>query len=180
MKGWTVLSVITSYLLANSGHAESLALQQMRASLLPLQAIGVTIPAELQAQLAELEKQEKDSPSADHDNPYAKKVSEMSCSDDISGHWKTTNQLTRLELNSDGNALIKSSNARGRAYTETSLQWSASGDEFYVDYDYIYTDDGYTDTLLEQNKPKNEIVSCEYMGSTLKIGGQLYRREIMH
>lgn len=176
MKRWLVVIILTWVSLTPFGYSASLELQQMRASLKEFEDIGVEIPEDLQSLLAMLEQEEQQSPTSDADNPYGKKLSEMSCSDDITGLWVSSNELTTLQLQENGKALMFSSNRDGEFYTKISMQWSSSGKEFYVDYDYIRTYDSLSDTLQDEHKPKNETASCQYMGSMLKVGGQLYKR----
>lgn len=159
---------------ATNSHAASLELQQMRASLQQLQDIGVEIPEDLENLLNMME--EEQTPRKDNDNIYGKKLSKMTCSDNISGLWKTTNNLATFDLQPNGKGLLYSTDKSGLYYTKTSLQWDASGSEFYVDYDYIRTYETHSNILQSETKPKNETVSCKYMGSMLNIGGQLYKR----
>lgn len=176
MKRFTAIAFFVSCLLSSVSWADNLELQQMKAALKQLEDVGVEIPVDLQNLLQMMEQEEQLSPTADDDNFYGKKLSDMSCSDDISGLWRTASDLTTLNLKPSGDALMLINESTGEYYTKVSMQWSSSGDEFYVDYDYVQTFDVKSDTLQKEIKPKNEIASCKYMGSMLKIGGQLYRR----
>lgn len=155
---------------------ESLELQQMREVLKQFDEVGVAPPAELVKLFEKMKKEELKNPKAKNDNPYGKNLSEMTCVDDISGVWKTDSGLTTFDIQNNGKVKMLSKDATGQYYTEGALNWSATATKFSVSYHYLRTYDSQTNKLQYESKPKDETVSCKYMGTMLNIGGKLYRR----
>jgi len=153
--------------------ADSLELQQMKQTIRMLEENNVPVPQSMRDAVQQFEEMEKKSGTVDDsDNTYGKSLSQMNCTDDISGTW--ISGLTTMTLSSDGQAKLRTDDATGQYYTLASFNWSSGPSTFTADYNYVRTFNSRTGKVERETQPPTDTVKCRYMGNMLDIGGVLY------
>lgn len=170
-----LLTVLVLSLSVGFSFAESLEVQQVKNTIKQLEDAGIAVPPSMYDALKTLQKKDR-GPASNSANAYGKSLSQMSCSDDISGPWKTNSGLTKLNLGSNGVAKLWTDDSTGQYYTRASFRWDATATTFSADYDYVKTYNTKTKALERERKPKSDTVKCQFMGNMLDIGGVIYSR----
>lgn len=170
--------IMASFLFIHElANADSLELQQMKDMISQMEAKGVAVPPMMYDTVRKFEKDEaRNGGVNDSDNRYGKSVSEMNCTDDISGTWRTSGGLTVMNLSRGGSATLRTDDATGQYYTDASFEWSASSQGFTASYDYVNTYDKRTGEQVRSKRPPTDTVKCRYSGTMLTIGGVVYNR----
>jgi hypothetical protein len=164
--------LLAGVVFSGQAFSESPELTMMKEQIRQLEQAGAQVPQSMYDMVNQLEEMEA------KEGKTGGESADLSCSQNISGTWKSSGGDQTVVLNPNGTGDFVQRTVGGEAYTSrVKYNWSATAKNITFNYtsDLEYTQQE-TGEVTFKSRPASGTVSCSFAGSVLNIGGVPYYR----